>query len=223
MFKFDYYSNKRLLKKELYCFLYKSFTEVEWLNELTNSDSNIYEFMKEEVQELFISTKGYLGCLDFESLYKLSIEIIVIQINKGIKKQKKCFFLKKGLDYIDILYLIKQRLVNNIKNLFDPKRKINVLNINLSLMDKIYENYELDTRIWDLQKLAISNPQIIIENIKELVNNYELSLNEIKELGEKLNMNFSNIVELDLSSQFKNLRKDSNNQTFFLFEIEEVA
>jgi hypothetical protein len=151
------------------------------------------------------------------------VEVTINQVEKNIFKNKKCFFEIERNDNLLVYKKIKQRLVNNLKNLFDQKRRINVLNINLSLMDKIYENYELDTRIWDLQKLAISNPQIIIDNINKLANNFELSLIEIEELSEKLNMNFSNIVELDLSSQFKNLRKDSNNQTFFIFEIEEVA
>jgi hypothetical protein len=87
-------------------------------------------------------------------------------------------------------------------------------------MDEIYKNYEIDTRIWDLQKLAISNPQIIIDNIKKLANNFELSFIEIEELSEKLNMNFSEIIELDLSNQFKNLI-DVNNQTYFYFLIED--
>ena len=136
--------------------------------------------------------------------------------------QKEFFFAKKGLDYTCVCYIIKQRLVNNLKNLFDSKRNTNILTIENWIIDSIYENYELDFTIRDLQKLTISNPQIIIDNLLELSKNFEISIQEIKDLGEKLNIDFSNIIEFNLSLQFKNLRKDSNNQTFFVFEIEEI-
>ena len=203
-------------------FLYNSFTKNNWITELTNDDSDIYMFIKEEVEELFYNAGGYLKYLDFESCYKLAVEVTINQVEKNLFKNKKYFFEIERNDNLLVYKKIKQRLVNNLKNLFDQKRRINVLNINLSLMDEIYKNYEIDTRIWDLQKLAISNPQIIIDNIKKLANNFELSFIEIEELSEKLNMNFSEIIELDLSNQFKNLI-DVNNQTFFIFKTEEEA
>ena len=109
------------------------------------------------------------------------------------------------------------------QNLFDKRRSVNVLNIDLWLMDSVYVNYEIDTILWDLKKLANSNPQIIIDNIIKLANSFEIILSEIDELGEKLNMDFSAIPELNLSMQFKNLRKDANNQAFFVFEIEDFG
>lgn len=175
-------------------FLYNSFTKNNWITELTNDDSDIYTFIKEEVEELFYNAGGYLKYLDFESCYKLAVEVTINQVEKNIFKNKKCFFEIERNDNLLVYKKIKQRLVNNLKNLFDQKRRINVLNINLSLMDEIYKNYKIDTRIWDLQKLAISNPQIIIDNIKKLANNFELSFIEIEELSEKLNMNFSEKV-----------------------------
>lgn len=208
-----------ICKKQYLC-LFNSFTKNDWIRELTNVESPVYDFLKEEAEKLFFSTGGYLKYLDFDSCYILAVDATSRQVRKNIKKNKKCFFENQNNNLL-IYKKIKERLVSNLRNLFDSKRKINILDINLSLMDKIYENYEIDTTIRDLQKLAISNPQIIIDNIKKLANNFELSFIEIEELSEKLNMNFSEIIELDLSNQFKNLRKDANNQTYFYFLIED--
>ena len=91
-------------------------------------------------------------------------------------------------------------------------------------MDSVYVNYEYEiaTTLWDLRKLANSNPQIIIDNIIKLANSFEITLSEIEELAEKLNMDFSTIPELNLSLEFRNMRKHANNQAFFVFEIENL-
>jgi hypothetical protein len=203
--------------------LFNSFTKNDWIKELTNVDSNLYFLAKEEIEEFFYNTGGYLTHLDFESCYILAIDATSRQVKKSIRKKKKCFFENKGIDNLLIYKIIKGRLLSNLKNLFDKKRRINVLNIDLWLMDNIYESYELDTTtLLDLKKLVNSDPQIIISNIIKLANNFELSTIEIEELGEKLNMNFTNLIELDLSL-FENLKKDVNNQTFFIFKTEEEA
>ena len=91
-------------------------------------------------------------------------------------------------------------------------------------MDKIYENPEIDFVIRDLQKLAINEPEVIINNLKILAFNFELTIIEIEELCEKLDIKFSDIFELNLSLQFKNLKKSVNNQLYLSFdEKSEVA
>lgn len=203
---------------------FKSFTKNDWIKELTDINSNLFLFLKEEVAELFYKTSGYLNYLDFDSLYKLGTEVTKSQIEKSIKKNKKCFFENEFDDNFISYKKTKQRLTNVCKNLFDEKRRLNVLNVNLWLMDKIYENYyEIDTTIWDLQKLLKINPQLIIRNIIKLANNFELSFSEIEELSEKLDMDFSTIPELHLSLQFTDIKKDANNPIYFPFEIKEVA
>ena len=206
--------------KNQFSFLFKSFTKSDWIKELTDVDSNLYFFIKEEVEEFFYNTGGYLTYLDFESCYKLAVEATSRQIKKSIQKNEKYFFEIKNNNNSLIYKKIKERLVNNLKNLFDEKRKINVLNIDLLIMDNIYESYEIDTTLWDLRKLVNSNPQIIIDNIIKLANSFEITLTEIAELGEKLNMDFSAIPELNLSLEFRNLRKHANSQAFFVFGIE---
>ena len=219
-YEVDYNRNRN---KNQFSFLFNSFTKRDWIEELTNVDSNIYYFIKEGVEEFFYNTGSYLTYLDFESCYKLAVEATIRQIKKSIKKNKKCFFEIKGNNNLLIYKIIKERLLNNLKNLFDEKRKVNVLNIDLWLMDSVYVNYEINTILWDLRKLANSNPQIIIDNIIKLANSFEITLSEIDELGEKLNINFSAIPELNLSLEFRNSKKDANNQAFFVFEIEDFG
>ena len=214
------YCTKNLDKNQLSV---KTFTKSEWIKELINPNSNLYLFLKEDVSELFYKI-GYLTyLLDFDSIYKLAVEVTKNQIEKSIRKKKKFFFENEFNDNFISYTKIKQRLVNNLRNMYDSKRTINVLNIDLWLMDSVYVNYEIDTTLWDLKKLANSNPQIIIDNIIKLANSFEITLSEIDELGEKLNMDFSAIPELNLSMQFTNLRKDANNQAFFVFEIEDFG
>jgi hypothetical protein len=202
--------------------LFNSFTKNDWIKELTNVDSNLYFLAKEEIEEFFYNTGGYLTLLDFESCYILAIDATSRQVRKSIKKNKKYFFEIENNNNLLIYKKIKERLLSNLKNLFDKKRRINVLNIDLWLMDNIYESYELDTTtLLDLKKLVNSDPQIIISNIIKLANNFEITVMEIEELGEKLNMNFSTIPELNLSMQSRNLRKNVNNQTYFSFGIED--
>lgn len=213
--------NKNKTNNQVILFLYSTFTKSDWMKELSNSNSNFYILVKQEVEEFFYKTGGYLTYLDFDSVYKLAVEVTKNQVEKSIRKNKKIFFENEFNDNYISYTKIKQRLTNNLRNMYDSKRKINVLNIDLWLMDSVYVNYKIDTTLWDLKKLANSNPQIIIDNIIKLVNSFEITLSEIDELGEKLNMDFSAIPELNLSMQFRNLRKDANNQAFFVFEIED--
>lgn len=215
--------NKKMIKNDLFSFFYKTFTKNDWIKELINIDSNIYFFIKEEVEELFYKRGGFLSHLDFESCYNLAVDATIRQVKKSIKKNKKCFFEIGNNDNSLIYKIVKDRVLSNFRNLFDDKRKINVLNINKWLMDSIYEVYDLEVTLWDLKKLARQDPQIIIENILKLAKNFEITFEEIEELGEKLNMNFSNIIEFDLSLQFKSLRKDNNYQLVLVFDEKEVA
>lgn len=218
LFKDNYNKNRNNYQIS---FLFNSFTKKEWIKELINVDSNLYLFIKEETEQFFYNIKGcYLTYLDFESCYKLAVEATTRQVKKSIRKKKKCFFEIENNDNSLIYKKIKERLLSNIRNLFDKKRKINVLNIDLLIMDNIYESYEVDTTLWDLRKLVNTNPQIIIDNIIKLANSFEITLIEIEELAEKLNMDFSAIPELNLSIQLKNLRKDANNQLYLDFNEE---
>lgn len=215
------YCTKNLDRNQL---SFKPFKKGEWIKELINPNSNLFLFLKEDVSELFYKTGGYLTyLLDFDSVYQLAVEVTKAQVEKSIRNNKKYFFENEFNDNFISYTKIKQGLVNNCKNLFDEKRKLNVLNIDLWIMDNIFESYEIDTTFWDLKKLVNSNPQIIISNIIKLANSFELTISEIEELSEKLDMDFSAIPEiLNLSLEFRNLRKDVvNNQAYYSFGIED--
>ena len=183
------YCTKNLDRNQL---LFKPFTKGKWIKELINPNSNLYLFLKEDVRELFYKTGNYLNyLLDFDSVYKLATEVTKSQVEKIIRKKKKIFFENEFNDNFISYTKIKQRLVNNLRNMYDSKRKINLLNIDLWIMDNIFESYEIDTTLLDLRKLANSTPQIIIDNIIKLANSFEITLSEIEELGEKLDIDFS--------------------------------
>ncbi|MFW2565104.1 hypothetical protein ACN5O4_00805 [Aliarcobacter butzleri] len=194
---------------------FESYPKEKWREELIDINSTTYEFIKDDVENLFHATGGYLLYLDFESLYKLATEITVSQILKNISKNKKCFFERDNINNLDKYYLIKQRICNNCKNVFDKNRKINVVFLQTMIMDTIYENYEVDFTIIDIEKLSKNEPSKLIFAINALLNNYELNYDEVLDILVKYNINLSN---LNLFNQFRYLRKSANNQIIIDFE-----
>lgn len=207
----DYNQNWRDFKISFF----SSYSQETWQEELINIDSVTYEFMKDDVEELFYKTGGYVKYLDFESIYRLSIEVTASQVIKNISKNKKCFFERDNLD--NKYYLIVQRICNNARNVFDSKRKINVISLQSMIMDVIYENYEIDFTILDIQKIAEKEPSELIIAINALLNNYDLNYDEVLDISVKYNINLSN---LNFSNQFRYLRKSANNQIIIDFESE---
>ncbi|MGH2279354.1 hypothetical protein ACRCD7_09490 [Aliarcobacter sp. ERUVET-7] len=200
---------------------FSSYSLETWKEELINIDSVTYEFIKDDVEELFYKTGGYIKYLDFESVYKLAVEITASQILKNIKKNKKCFFERDNINTLDKYYLIKQRICNNCKNVFDKNRKINVVFLQTMILDEIYENYEEDLTILDIQKLSKNEPNKLIFAINLLLKNYDLTYEEALELSEKYNIDKSNFSSYYFSKQFKILKKQSDNQIFIDFYQEE--
>lgn len=200
--------------------LFESYTKVKWRKELVDINSNFYEFIKDEVEELFYKTGGYIKYLDFESIYRLSIEVTASQVLKNISKNKKCFFERDNINTLDKYYLIKQRICNNCKNVFDTNRKINIVFLQKMILDEIYENYEVDFSVIDIQKISKYEPKKLIFAINTLLNNYDLSCEEAIELTEKYNLDKSNFNNYYFNEQFRFLRKQSNSQVFIDFDME---
>ncbi|NCB14119.1 MAG: hypothetical protein EOM78_21230 [Erysipelotrichia bacterium] len=201
--------------------LFGSYTKEKWRKELVDINSDFYEFIKDEAEELFYKTGGYIKYLDFESIYKLAVEITASQILKNLKKQKNCFFERDNINTLDKYSLIKQRICNNCKNVFDKNRKINVVFLQTMIMDTIYENYEIDFTIIDIEKLSKNEPSKLVLAINSLLNNYDLTYEEALELSEKYNIDKSNFSSYYFSKQFKILKKQSDNQIFIDFYQEE--
>ena len=201
--------------------LFKSYTKEKWLSELMNINSFTYELCKDDVERLFLSTGGYFGVLDFEGCYLLAKEVLKKQLLKNIYKKRVCFFEKNVLTNQDVYIKIVQRLTNLIYNLFDAKRKNNVINVQIWILDKIYENYEIDFNVEDIKKIAYKKPEELISSIFLLLNNFELEVDELIEICEKYNIDKSNFNNYYFSEQFRILKKQSNNQIFIDFYDEE--
>ena len=106
-------------------------------------------------------------------------------------------------------------------NLFDAKRKNNVINLQIWILDKIYQNYEIDFSVEDIKKIANKKPEKLISSIYLLLNNFELEVDELIEICEKYNIDKSNFSSYYFSKQFKILKKQSDNQIFIDFYQEE--
>ena len=200
--------------------LFKSYTKEKWLNELLDINSFTYELCKDDVERLFLSTGGYFGVLDFEGCYLLAKEVLKKQLLKNIHKKRICFFEKNVLTNQDVYIKIVQRLTNLIYNLFDEKRKNNVINVQIWILDKIYENYEIDFNVVDIKKIAYKKPEELISSIFLLLNNFELEVDELIEICEKYNIDKSNFSSYYFSQQFRILKKQSNSQVFIDFDME---
>jgi len=200
---------------------FKEYKKEEWINELLDINSFTYELCKDDVERLFLSTGGYFGVLDFEGCYLLAKEVLKKQLLKNIYKKRVCFFEKNVLTNQDVYIKIVQRLTNLIYNLFDAKRKNNVINVQIWILDKIYENYEIDFNVEDIKKIAYKKPEELISSIFLLLNNFELDADELIEICEKYNIDKSNFNNYYFSEQFRFLRKQSNNQVFIDFSEEE--
>lgn len=200
---------------------FKDYIKEKWLNELLDINSFTYELCKDDVERLFLSTGGYFGVLDFEGCYLLAKEVLKKQLLKNIHKKRICFFEKNVLTNQDVYIKIVQRLTNLIYNLFDEKRKNNVINVQIWILDKIYENYEIDFNVEDIKKIAYKKPEELISSIFLLLNNFELEVDELIEICEKYNIDKSNFTSYYFSEQFRILKKQSNNQIFIDFYDEE--
>lgn len=200
-----------------------SYRREKWISELMDINSVSYELMKEDVEKLFISTGGYFEVLDFESCYLLSKEILKKQLLKNSYKKKVYFFEKNVENNHDVYRKIVQRLTNLIYNLFDIKRTTNIINLQIWIIDEVYQNYEIDFNIEDIKKILCIEPEKLISVIYLLLNSFELETDELIEICEKYNINKSNFSSYYFSEQFRILKKESNNQIFINFDESEVA
>lgn len=89
------------------------------------------------------------------------------------------------------------------------------------IIDKIYQNYEVDFAVLDVEKLLKNEPSKLIFAINLLLKNYDLTYEEAQELSEKYNIDKSNFNNYYFSKQFKILKKQSDNQIFIDFYQEE--
>lgn len=210
--------------KNKYQFLFQNFSKEEWIEEqLSNMDSAFFEIIREEVEEFYFKIiKNNHSILHFDDMYNIAKQVTINQIQKSVTKNKKCFFENKiNAKDTSMYYIrIKSRLVNNLHNLTQTSRKINVLDVPCMIISDVYTNYEIDLTVVDVEKIAIKEPSKLIFAINALLNNYDLNYDEAVEISQKYNIDSSNFYILNFANQFKNLKKESNNQIVIDFYME---
>lgn len=210
--------------KDKYQFLFENLSKKEWIEEqLSNTDSAFFEIIREEVEEFYYKViKHSSSILSFDDLYSLAKHITVNQIQKSLKRKKRCFFVDKNNDKNTSMYYIKikSRLINNIRNLYQP-RKINVLDVPYMIISDVYTNYEIDFVVIDIGKISKREPLKLIYAINLLLINYEVNVDEVVDICHTYNIDLSNFPILDFSYQLRNLKKASNNQ--IVIDFMEVA
>lgn len=83
----------------------KSISKNDLISELKNSDSWIYEFMKDDAISLFLNTGGYINReFSTDDLYKLGVNTTIEQI------KKRYFFNLKTKDNTSIIDKIRSRI-----------------------------------------------------------------------------------------------------------------
>lgn len=208
-----------------YQFLFENLSKKEWIEEqLSSTDSAFFEIIREEVEEFYYKViKHNSSILSFDDMYNLAKQVTINQIQKNLSKHKKCFFENKGCINDTSMYYsrIKSRLVNNLHNLTQTSRKINVLDVPYMIISDIYTNYEIDFTVLDIEKIAIKEPLKLIYALNLLLINYEVNVDEAIDICHTYNIDLSNFPILDFSYQLKNLRKVSNNQ--IVIDFREVA
>ncbi|MCT7594246.1 hypothetical protein [Aliarcobacter butzleri] len=210
--------------KNKYQFLFQNFSKEEWIKEqLSSADSAFYEIIREEVEEFYYKViKNNHSILHFDDMYNIAKQVTINQIQKSLRKHKRCFFENKGCINDTSMYYsrIKSRLVNNLHNLTQTSRKINVLDVPYMIISDIYTNYEIDFTVLDIEKIAIKEPSKLIFAINSLLNNYDLSYDEAVEISQKYNIDSSNFLIFNFSQIYRNLKKVSNNQIVIDFYME---
>ena len=109
---------------------YEKYSKKNWTEELQNANSNLYFLTKNDA---IITAQKAGGIklnqhLNWDELYSLAVRDLIRQFKKNLSKNKMWILDKICDDNNKIYQVIQQRLANNIKNLFDPKRKNNILN-----------------------------------------------------------------------------------------------
>jgi hypothetical protein len=209
--------------KDKYQFLFENLSKKEWIEEqLSSTDSAFFEIVGEEVEEFYYKViKNNHSILHFDDMYSLAKQVTINQIQKSLRKHKRCFFEDKinDKDTSEYYIKIKSRLINNIRNLYQP-RKLNVLDVPYMIISDVYTNYEIDFVVTDIEKISKREPLKLIYAINLLLINYEVNVDEAVDICHTYNIDLSNFPILDFSYQLRNLKKASNNQIVIDFYME---
>ncbi|MCG3706299.1 hypothetical protein L5F43_07315 [Aliarcobacter butzleri] len=200
----------------------KSISKDNLIVELQNSESWIYELMKDEAISLFLNTSKYTnGTFSTDDLYTLGVNITAKQISK------RCFFSEIE-DYDLILKKTKSRVVNNIRNYFSPFRKVNYKNMNqyLFFIDEHSEPFEEILDELDLQKIDKETIKIALAKVwQDALTDTTFDIIDFEELCRRFQFESNEVLSYnpyDIPLMAKENCNNGNYQLVLIFEFEEI-
>jgi len=169
---------KRKLKMQDWKF-YEKFTREEWIDNLINQESHLYFFAKDDAittaqKAAAIKLNKYLN---WDELYMLAVHDLIRQFKKNLSKNRMWILDKICKNNDKIYQKIYQRLANNIKNLFDRKRKNNILNIQKNLIEEAVTKSNSNDPLSLI--LAEEEAKIQEKNKKNSIKNYKKMIQKI--------------------------------------------
>lgn len=201
----------------------KSISKEDLIIELRNSESWIYELIKDETISLFLNTGGYTNeKFATDDLYKLGVDTTIRQI------KKRYFFNLKTEDNTFIINKIRSRITNNIKNYFSPLRKINYLSIE-QYFYQIEDYNQPFERIIDelnLQKINIETIKVgLIKVWEDAITDTTFDIFDFEELCRKFQFEPNEVLGYDpniIPPMAKESSNNGNYQLVLIFEFEEI-
>lgn len=223
-----------LTKNNTFAFIYQDseISKDKIFEELSKEDSLVYELLKEEVFLLFYKTGNFIPYkLKYlkDSIYTECISITVRQIRKSIYKSQ-VFFMKgyaKEHTIEDILRLIKNRLVNNLKTVVTTNKDLFYYQ-NMIISDVYeYKNIELDSYLIDkdILKLIQKDIELVKKTLHCMLKDFQISVSEVNYLMTKFNFNIK-IDNAYIGSEmikFTSSSGSSINQSYLSFDDEDCA
>lgn len=201
----------------------KSISKNDLISELKNSDSWIYELMKDDAISLFLNTGGYINRkFSTDDLYKLGVNTTIEQI------KKKYFFNLKTKDNTSIINKIRSRITNNIKNYFSPLRKINYQHIEQYFyqIEDYNQPFERIIDELDLQKIDIETIKVGLAKVwQNSITDTTFDIIDFEELCEKFQLQANEVLDYDpytIPIMTKESCNNGNYQLVLIFESEEI-
>ena len=194
-----------------YQFLFTNYTKSDWIKDLSVNDSSLFTIIKDDVEQLYKNTKQFVKPgMTIDDMYALSVNDTIRQFKKNLAKKNSWI---ETLDGENIYIKVQQRLVNNMKNLFDRKRRGNILDVNF---DIFFDDTSIDDELSysiddDIKKILKNDKKAVYENLRKIYKENQISYSELEDICFKFCID---IVKIDI---------DQNCQMLINFDMEMIA
>lgn len=213
-------SNMNYIQNQI---LFLGFNKEKWIEVVCDANSAFYEIVKDDAIQLFKKSGNYVSeFYDESELYSLAVVDTISQFSKNLTKKKE--WLIPVCDDNKIIYnKLKSRLVNNMRNLFDVKRRGNVLSLKYDLIAEYEINealYNSNIDIADLEKVAYTEPLTYKQNLKNLYPT--LDLEDFERLCKIGDFKVQDVLGFNLEEHFPlkiELKQNGNKQSYIDLEV----